>query len=99
MSRVARTPVAERDLDGIFDYIAEESGRPTTAVAILREIAQKCALYAQQPEMGTSRPDLGADIRVFSHKRYVVVYQPLPDGIEVLRVIDGARDYPSLFQL
>ena len=48
--------------------------------------------------MGTARPDLGEDLRVFSHKRYVIVYRALADGIEVLRVVDGARDYPSLFR-
>jgi plasmid stabilization system protein ParE len=48
--------------------------------------------------MGTARPDLGGDLRVFSHKRYVIVYRALADGIEVLRVVDGARDYPSLFR-
>ena len=53
--------------------------------------------YADQPEMGTARPDLGSSYRVFHHKRWVVIYRPIQSGIEILRVVDGARDYPSLF--
>ena len=97
MPRVIRTPAAARDLDQIFDYIAIQGGRPATAEKLIRDLADKCQLYATQPGMGTARPDLGEAFRVFSHKRYVVVYRPLADGIEVLRVVDGARDYPSLF--
>lgn len=97
MLRVVRTPTAARELDEIFDEIAIRGGRPATAERLIRDIGDKCQLYASQPNMGTARPDLGDDLRIFSHKRYVVVYRPLPDGIEVLRVVDGARDYPSLF--
>ena len=98
MQRVIRTPTAQRDLDEIFDYIAVQSCRPATAEKIIREIGEKCRLYASQPHIGTARPDLGEGLRVFAHKRYVIIYRPLEDGIEVLRVVDGARDYPSLFR-
>ena len=98
MPRVVRTPSAARDLDEIFDYIAIQGGRPATAERLIRDLAEKCQRYAAQPGMGTARPDLSEDFRVFSHKRYVVVYRPLADGIEVLRVVHGARDYPHLFR-
>jgi toxin ParE1/3/4 len=96
MSRVERTLAAEQDLEEIGYYIAKQRC-PATAEKILREIHAKCSLYAGQPEMGTLRPDLGEHHRVFHHKRWVVIYRPIQDGIEVLRVVDGARDYPSLF--
>lgn len=98
MPRVIRTPTAARDLDEIFDYIAIEGGRPATAEKLIRDIGAKCQIYAAQPGMGTARPDLGEDLRVLSHKRYVIVFRPLADGIEILRVVDGARDYPHLFR-
>ena len=97
MPQVIRTPTAARDLDEIYDCIAIESARPVAAERLIRDIVDKCELYATHPKMGTSRPDLGDDFRVFSHKRYVVVYRPMADGIEVIRVVDGARDYPALF--
>ena len=69
MPRVIRTPTAARDLDEIFDYIAIEGGRPSTAEKLIRDIGAKCQIYAAQPETGAARPDLGEDLRVFSHKR------------------------------
>ena len=67
------------------------------AADLVREIHAKANLYASQPEMGTSREDLGEGFRVFSVKSYVIVYRAMQHGIEVLRVIDGRRDYPTLF--
>ena len=48
--------------------------------------------------MGELRDDLGPDIRMFAfRKNYIVLYRPLDDGIDVLRVFHTARDYPRLF--
>ena len=47
--------------------------------------------------MGLPRPDLGAGFRVFRHKPYIVVYRELEDTIEILRLVDGRRDYRGLF--
>ena len=98
MPRVERTPAADQDLQEIGYYIGVQQHRPSTAEKILREIDAKCRTYAAQPFTGTARPDLGERYRVFHHKRWVVIYRPIHDGIEILRVVDGARDYPSLFQ-
>jgi plasmid stabilization system protein ParE len=43
--------------------------------------------------------DLGPDVRCFSfRKNYVVIYRPLDDGIDVLRVFHTSRDYARLFR-
>jgi plasmid stabilization system protein ParE len=47
--------------------------------------------------IGTHRPELGENYRVFSHKRWVIIFRASDRGIEVLRVVDGAQDYPTLF--
>ena len=98
MSRVQRTPAAEKDLDDIFDYIAVVDQRPETAAKLLRDIDEKCRTYAANPLMGAPRPELGNHYRSFTHKRYVIIYTPIEGGIEIRAVIDGARDYPSLFK-
>lgn len=98
MPRVEWTPRASRHLDEIFDYIAETRKRHSIASKLVRDINAKAKQYAHQPLMGTPRLDLGEDFRCFGHKRYVVVYIPLDDGIQVLAVIDGARDFRSLFE-
>ena len=48
--------------------------------------------------MGDLRDDLGPDLRSFAFRRwYVAVYEPLSDGIRVLRVFDGRSDYARHF--
>ncbi|MCI0681528.1 MAG: type II toxin-antitoxin system RelE/ParE family toxin [Gemmataceae bacterium] len=31
-------------------------------------------------------------------KKYIIFFEPLDDGVEVIRVLHGARDYPALFK-
>jgi len=40
---------------------------------------------------------LGDDVRVTSWKRWVIVFRPAAHGIDVLRVVDGSRDWTKLF--
>jgi len=35
--------------------------------------------------------------RVFTHKRWVVVFRPIDNGIEVMRILDGSRDFSRIF--
>ena len=58
---------------------------------------QFCAL-ARQTHMGRSRPELGSDIRSMPVGRYVIFYLPLPSGIEIVRVLHGARDIESVLR-
>jgi toxin ParE1/3/4 len=97
MSRLIRTPAAEDDLLEIAHYIAVEQSRPQTAERVIDDLIAKCGEYAISPLAGTAAPVLGADYRLFHFKRWVVVYRPITDGIEVMRIFDGARDYPRFF--
>lgn len=98
MARILRTPEAEESLHAIGRYIAEQSQSLDTAFHFLDKIDEACRLYSTQPQMGTSRPDLGRNLRCFTVDSYVVIYQPLHDGILVLLVIHGARDIPTVFR-
>ena len=90
--------VADIDIAGIARYIGIEKQSPIAACRFIDEIYEKFNQYAHQPEMGEPRDDLEEGLRSFTFKKhYVVVYRPLGDGIDVLRVIHGARDYPTLF--
>jgi toxin ParE1/3/4 len=97
MARAIWTPTARRELDEIHDFIGIERHSQSAAEKLVRDIHKKAELYASQPRTGTSRPDLGDDFRVFHHKPCIIVVRASPEGIEVLRVIDGRRDYEKLF--
>jgi plasmid stabilization system protein ParE len=97
--KAIRTPAAEQDLQDIAYHIAVRHQRPQVADQIVEEIIAKCEAYAEGPgTLGTPAPHLGEDYRVFPHKRWVVIFRYVGDDLEVLRIVDGARDYPSLFR-
>ena len=50
------------------------------------------------PLMGRERPELSPGLRSLVSGRHVIFYRRMPDGIEVARVLDGARDLPPLFE-
>ena len=78
------------DLDEVWDYIARDN--PAIADRLLDKIAAKCEMLARQPVIGEARPDLAMNLREFPVGNYVVFYRPLPDGIEVYRVLHAARN-------
>lgn len=95
---VRKLPQAEADLKEIGYYIGRQSGSVIVATRYLADLDARMEAYARQPLMGESREDLGPDLRSFSFRRnYVVIYRPLADGIDVLRVFHTARDYGRLF--
>ena len=61
------------------------------------EIDDKFSLLAAQPEMGRARPELGKALRSFVVKNYIIFYDPIPEGIFVIRVLHGARDIGNAF--
>jgi toxin ParE1/3/4 len=95
MPRVVFALIAEQDLDQIEDHVAEDN--PTAAHELIQLFHDKCSLLATQPEMGRARPELAKDLRSFPIGNYLIVYRPMSDGIEVARVLSGARDIESLF--
>lgn len=96
MPQAVRTLAAESDLLELSHFIAIDQRRPATAERLIDELVEKCTLYATNPTLGIAAPHLGVDFRIFRFKRWVVIYRPIDVGIEVLRIVDGARDYPSL---
>jgi toxin ParE1/3/4 len=86
---------AERDIDAIWDYIAQDSA--TAANGVLRRIFATCELLASQPMMGEARPELGRDLRSMSVGSYVIYFRPHEGGIGVARVLHGARDVDAQF--
>jgi toxin ParE1/3/4 len=94
-------PIAEEEVEAIYEWIAHRDSRRQTAKRITAEIRQECDEYADAiaagSVIGTARPDLGEGYRLFTHQRWVVVFRPIERGIEVMRVVDGSRDFPRLF--
>jgi toxin ParE1/3/4 len=88
---------AREDLKEIGRYIGRQQRRSSTAAKVMREIRNHCDYLARSPFAGTERPDLGDNIRITACKRWVIVFRPGLDGVDVLRIVDGSRDFAKLF--
>jgi toxin ParE1/3/4 len=96
MPSIVVRPKAVDDLAEIWAYIAEDSLREANAFA--SRIHKEFRMLSGQPRMGRERPELLADLRSFPVGRYVIFYLPHPHGIEVVRVLHGARDLKPVFE-
>lgn len=96
MGRLVVRPQALTDLDDIFDYIAEDS--LDRAIAFVRKLYGQLEKLATSPGMGRRRDQLLSGLRSFPYGNYLIFYIPLDNGVDVVRVLNGARDIEALFQ-
>lgn len=94
---MTRRPGAEADILEIWAFIAEDS--LVQADRWVDKLDEKLALWATQPMMGRGRDELSPGIRSQAFGRYVVFFQPLSQGIDVVRVLHGSRDMDAAFEL
>lgn len=82
--------LAERDLEEIWSYVAEDTS-PATADRLIDAIIDRFELLAEQPRMGRLRPEFGEGVRSFTVENYVIYYRHEGDVL-VARVLHGRRD-------
>lgn len=83
------------DIIEIWDYIADDSFE--AADRWVDQLDEKFRLLATQPLMGRVRFELERGMRSFPFGRYVIFYMPTDEGIDVVRVLHGARDIDAAF--
>ena len=96
MKRYILTPEAARDLDEITSYVATDNPRAADRFAI--KLSEVCDLHAAHPQIGEKADEYAPALRLFSVWNYAVFYRPNDDGIELIRIIHGARDIPQIFE-
>jgi toxin ParE1/3/4 len=87
---------ARSDLDEIWFYIAQDN--PDAAEKFLRALVSRFPMLASQPGIGRKREELSPGLRSFPVGRCVIFYRPIENGVEIARVLHGARDFPPLFE-
>jgi toxin ParE1/3/4 len=92
--RVLFSALVEGDLEAIGDYIAADN--PERAVSFVRQLKAQCLKVGQNPLRYRLRPEIGADVRLVSMGRYVILFRILGEVVRVERVVHGARDLPAL---
>ncbi len=95
MARVIQTRLSLRDLDSIWDYMAEDN--PEKASRFIRELRDRIEILAEQPRMGRRRDELSVGLRSFSFGNYVVFYRIVDDDVIINRVLHGRQNIEDLF--
>lgn len=88
--------LAAVDIDEIWFYIAEDN--PDAADKFTRKLTAQFSKLATMPEIGRTREELSHELRSLPVGRYIIFYRPNENGIEIVRVLHGARNLPSLFE-
>src|SRR5687768_7835570 len=96
MGFVRRTAASKRDYVEIWKYIAKDN--PTAADDLLRLFDLKVTLLSDFPHLGRARSEIRTRLRSFAAGDYILFYRPLRDGIELLRIIHGARNLREVFR-
>ena len=83
---------ARRDLRQIHDFIAKDSGY--YAKNVVRTIVEQTEKLVDFPRIGRIVPEIGdPNIRELFVYSYRLIYEITPEGIEILTVIHGRRDF------
>ena len=90
------TNKAKGDLEDIKAYLVRQGG-PRLARYVLRELREAFRFLNGTPQAGHRRDDLtDAPLKFWTVFSYLIAYDAAKRPIEIVRVIHGARDAPSL---
>lgn len=88
------TDPAKLDLRDIHDYIARDS--KYYAQKVSQDIVDKSAKLNLFPEIGRIVPEIDdPNIREVFIYSYRLIYEVLSNGVQVLALIHGKRDFPG----
>lgn len=93
--RVALLPRADRDLDDIYDWIAEDD--PDAAARHVQRLTAAALSLRDFPMRGMARPEIGESARSLVVGRYLVLYRVEDGRVEIVRFVHGARDVGGLW--
>ncbi len=96
MSRLLRTRQACIDLQKLWIYVAERNY--PAADRLIRRLEKTFRLLEHHPLAGESVEHLRSNTRRVTVGSYVVLFEPLSDGIRLLRVVHSSRRMEALFE-
>ena len=105
MSEVIIAPSAQADLAAQWDYFADEVGSLDLADRFLGSTEQTFRTLSCTPRLGRHRSFPNPNVqrlrswKVDGFPNHLIFYREIPEdgGVEVVRVVHGARDLDALF--
>ena len=89
-----RTAQADDDFFEIWATIADDD--PAAADRMADRIADAGRKLAEWPYLGPAREDLRSGLRYFVVSPYLLFYRVTPDGVDIVRIVHGARELDGL---
>lgn len=86
------SPLAQADLDEIFDYTVEQWG-VRQAETYVRLIYEAVETVAATPTVARSCEDVLAGYWRYPVGSHVIFFRPKPYGIDVMRILHGRMDF------
>ncbi len=96
-------PAADTDLDDQAAYLAREASLEV-ALRFYDAAAATFEELARMPGLGERRPTADPRLeglrvgRIRGFEKHLIFYRPVADGIEIVRVLHGARDIDRLLE-
>ena len=95
MPRIIKSRQSGEDYLEIWLYIARDN--PDAADRLVEQFDRHLDLLACTPLMGRSEAEFFTGLRSFPVGNYLIFYFPVEDGIELVRVLHGARNINAEF--
>ncbi len=95
MTKIIRAARCLDDLLEIWRFLSVERRNLSAAERLFRRFDKLFQLLAERPELGSR---YRRELRAFPAESYVIFYEAIPDGIQVLRVIHGSRRFAPLLK-
>lgn len=90
MPRILRTRESRLDYDEIWEYIARRN--LAAADQLIDLFDATLSSIGSAPHMGRKAEELVPNLRSFPIGSYLIFYRPIEDGIQLIRVLHGARN-------
>lgn len=92
------SPLARAQLQGILDYIEEDSGSEARALKVLDDFLEALDLLADSPRIGWRRSGTESHIRWWRVHSYLVVYDATSTPLRIIQVAHGAQDLDRILE-
>ena len=101
MARLLVREKAWADLEELGAFIAKDN--PSAAIEVVRQLRRSFEQLACMPQLGrvVKRVKTSEQLRAWlspAFRNYLIFYRELSDGVEIVRVLHGARDIQRILE-
>ncbi len=97
MKKISITPKARADLRDISRYTDKKWGRQQR-LDYIKQLRDRFFYLADRPQMEKKRDEIIGTPYSYHEGRHVIFYRISTEGIEILRVLHDAMDFPRHFK-